>query len=155
MAAALGVFKNVLLRIGEFLFEFYILGCQTLSAAQLKAETGFRGQSVLNRSAAHRWRLIKSQISGKQSLLDGCNFTLSVCGNRFESSCHAASCFQLELCFHCQGTISVLKQPEWRVSLSVQSTAALIHKPVSLHIWPKIMPEAKELFDWSESSVFC
>lgn len=68
--------KNVLLRIGDFLFEFYILGCQTLSAAQLKEETGFRGQSVLNRSAVHRWRLIKSQISGKQSLRDGCNFTL-------------------------------------------------------------------------------
>lgn len=54
MAAALGVCKNVLLRIVDFLFEFYILGCQTLSAAQLKEETGFRGQSVLNLRAARR-----------------------------------------------------------------------------------------------------
>lgn len=62
------------------------VGCQPLSAARLKEETGFRGQSVLNLSAASRWRLIKPQVSGKQSMRDGCNFTpllRFVCGNLF------------------------------------------------------------------------
>lgn len=43
MAVGFRVLNNVLLRIIDFIVEFYI-GCQPLTAAQLKQETKFKGQ---------------------------------------------------------------------------------------------------------------
>lgn len=151
----LGVFKNVLLRIVDFLFEFYILGCQTLSAAQLKEGTGFGGQSVPNLSAVHRWRLIKSQISGKQSLHDGCNFTLF---------CVWESVLVQPPLFLLLSAGALLPLSGHNFSFKIARTASFTFssicssinpQSVSLYFWTKILPEAKELFDWSESSVFC
>lgn len=155
MAAALGVFKNVLLRIVDFLFEFYVQGCQTLSAAQLKEETGFRGQSVLNLSSAHRWRLIKSQISAKQSLCDGCSFTLfcvweSVVVQPWGCLLLSAGAL-LPLSGH-NFSFKIARMASFTFS-SIYSS--INPQTVSLYFWTKIMPEAKELFDWWKSSVFC